>query len=372
VGLTSIVITGGGTGGHLFAGLAVAEALREREPQMRIAFAGRGLPWERREVESAGYEYESVRCCAWPGSVGARRMKASRVWRMGRFVAANSSGFLHGRRLLRRRRTSAVVGLGGYASAPVARAAISLGVPLILLEQNAAPGRVTRWLSRKAACVCTSFEPDHALSAAKVEHTGNPVRRSFLLQNRLATEREKLLVITGGSLGAGPLNTAAPDALARIKPLLADWRIVHQTGERDAVATGERYRQLGLPAEVTALADLSSLLPRAGLAISRAGGSTLAELALCGVPAIVCPYPQASEDHQRKNAAALGNACRVVEQELRDLPGRLAAELTSLLSDAGLRRSLSERIRCRARPDAAMRVTQVISQFLASASAWAS
>ncbi|HEV3338914.1 MAG TPA: UDP-N-acetylglucosamine--N-acetylmuramyl-(pentapeptide) pyrophosphoryl-undecaprenol N-acetylglucosamine transferase [Pirellulales bacterium] len=353
----SIVFTGGGTGGHLFAGLAAAEAFRELEPDATILFAGRGLPWERREVGLAGYEYASVPCCPWPGSAST-----GRTWRVGRFVAMNSAGFLSGRRLLRRHGASVVVALGGYSSAPVGRAAVSLRVPLVLLEQNALPGRVTRWLSRKAACVCASFEPQADLAAGNVQHTGNPIRRGFLWQDRKAGDRERLLVVTGGSLGAGPLNSVVPAALAKVKPLVAGWRIVHQTGERDLAATRDRYRELDVAAEVVAFADLASLFPRAGLAISRAGGSTLSELALCGVPTIVCPYPQASKDHQRKNAAALGDACRVVEQELPDLAGRLAAELTTLLTDAELRRSLSRRMLLRARPDAAARVARTIQR----------
>jgi UDP-N-acetylglucosamine--N-acetylmuramyl-(pentapeptide) pyrophosphoryl-undecaprenol N-acetylglucosamine transferase len=364
----SIVFTGGGTGGHLFAGLAVAEAFRALEPDARIVFAGRGLTWERREVESAGYDYEAVSCCAWPSAFMVPPWR-QRTWRVGRFLALNSSGFLRGRRMLRRRRISAVVGLGGYSSAPVARAAISLRLPLILLEQNVSLGRVTRWLSSQAACVCTSFEPDGTLSPANVEHTGNPIRRRFLLRDPPTGERERLLIITGGSLGAGPLNTAVPEALARIKPLVASWRIVHQTGERDVAATHNRYRHLGISAEVTPFADLPSLLPRAGLAISRAGGATLAELAGCGVPAIICPYPQASEDHQRKNAAAFCEACRVVEQELPDLPGRLARELSELLTDTELRRSLSDGMLYRACPDASAQVAHIIRRFAVSSRA---
>jgi UDP-N-acetylglucosamine--N-acetylmuramyl-(pentapeptide) pyrophosphoryl-undecaprenol N-acetylglucosamine transferase len=363
----SIVFTGGGTGGHLFAGLAVAEAFRALEPDSRIVFAGRGSPWERREVESAGYDYESVSCCAW-SSAFIRSPWTQRTWRVGRFLAMNSSGFLHGRRMLRRQHALAVVGLGGYSSAPVGRAAVSLRLPLILLEQNAVPGKVTRWLSREAACVCTSFDVDRVLRGARVQYTGNPVRRCFLRQSSRGA-RERLLVITGGSLGAGPLNAAVPEALAKIKPLVASWRIVHQTGERDVAATHDRYRHLGISAAVTPFADLPSLLPRAGLAISRAGGSTLAELAICGVPAIVCPFPEASEDHQRKNAVAFGEACRVVEQEPPDLPGRLARELSELLTDAELRRSLSERMLCRARPDAAAQVAQIIRRLALSPSA---
>jgi UDP-N-acetylglucosamine--N-acetylmuramyl-(pentapeptide) pyrophosphoryl-undecaprenol N-acetylglucosamine transferase len=350
----SIIFTGGGTGGHLFAGLAAAEALRQMEPLPRIVFAGCGNEWERHEVKRSGYDYAAVPCCPWP----------CRAHQSGRFLATNFRGFLAGRRLLHRYRASAVVGLGGYVSAPVARAAVGLRVPLVLLEQNAVPGRVTRWLSRQAACVCTSFESTTLAYCKKVRHTGNPIRRS-LLENLRTAEREKLLVVTGGSLGAGALNAAVPDALRRIRSLLIGWRIIHQTGSRDLIATRERYRELPLPAEVMEFADLVSLLPRAGLVISRAGGSTLSELAVAGVPALVCPYPGASENHQRKNAAAFADACRVIDQEPPDFVGRMARELAELTTDTALRQELSRGISHRARPDAAQRVADAIRQTAA-------
>lgn len=345
----TIVFTGGGTLGHLFAGLAVADAVREIEPQARIAFAGRGAPVERQQVEKSGYDYHSVPSHPWP----------RRPWTTARFFAANLRGFFNGRRLLQDFCPEVVVGLGGYSSAPVGRAAISLRLPLVLLEQNAVVGRVNRWLSRHAAALCTSFEPASAARSCRMYHTGNPVRDSFL-KHRLRCPREKLLLITGGSLGAAALNVAVPGALAKVKPLVQDWRIIHQAGQRDAAATNERYRQLGLTAKVTAFADMVSLLPRAGLAVCRAGGSTIAELQVTGTPALLCPYPQASDDHQRRNAAVLGSACRVIDESSSDFAGRLSRELTALLTDAGLRAEMSQAMLRQSRPDAARQVAQIV------------
>ncbi|HET6882456.1 MAG TPA: UDP-N-acetylglucosamine--N-acetylmuramyl-(pentapeptide) pyrophosphoryl-undecaprenol N-acetylglucosamine transferase [Pirellulales bacterium] len=345
-----IVFTGGGTLGHLFAGMAVAEALREIAPDSDIHFVGRGSANEGQHVTSAGYQYHCVPCHPWP----------RRLWNAPRFLTANLRGFAIARRLLDRLGADVVVGLGGYSSAPVARAAVSRQIPLVLLEQNAVPGRVTRWLSRHASCVCTSFAAS-GLRCRRIFQTGNPVRSDFA-GHRLAVPREKLLVITGGSLGAAALNAAVPQALGYLKRLVDGWRIVHQAGERELHSTIERYRRCAIAAEVTAFADLASLLPRAGLAVCRAGGSTIAELQVSGTPAILCPYPHASDDHQRHNAAALGDACRVVEQTPPGFAERLADELALALSDERLRAEMSRAMIRRSRPGAARDVASLIER----------
>jgi UDP-N-acetylglucosamine--N-acetylmuramyl-(pentapeptide) pyrophosphoryl-undecaprenol N-acetylglucosamine transferase len=348
----SIVFAGGGTLGHLFPGLAVADALRDLQRMVRIHFAGRGTANERRFVEEASCDFHRIPCHPWP----------RRPWAAARFLASNLCGFTTARRMLRNVQADVVVGLGGYGSAPVGRAAISLHIPLVLLEQNAVPGRVSRWLSRHAGCVCTSFGNQATWRCERVCYTGNPVRRSFI-ERQVTRPREKLLVVTGGSLGASALNAAVPEALARLKVVVDGWRIVHQTGEREVKDTRERYRQLGLAAEVTAFADLPSLLPRASLALCRAGGSTIAELLATGTPAVLCPYPHASDDHQRHNAAALGEACRVVEQQSPDFAGRLANELALLLGDAPLRARMSQAMLGQSRPRAACEVANLLLGF---------
>ncbi|HEV3023338.1 MAG TPA: UDP-N-acetylglucosamine--N-acetylmuramyl-(pentapeptide) pyrophosphoryl-undecaprenol N-acetylglucosamine transferase, partial [Pirellulales bacterium] len=143
-----IMFAGGGTLGHLFSGLAVAEQLSQAEPSARITFAGNGRECERDLVRTAGFGYLTVACRPWP----------SRPWAAGEFIARNFAGFVVARRFLRRQRVTAVVGLGAFASAPVAKAAVSLRLPLVLIEQNAIPGRVNRWLAPRAAVVCAGFD----------------------------------------------------------------------------------------------------------------------------------------------------------------------------------------------------------------------
>jgi UDP-N-acetylglucosamine--N-acetylmuramyl-(pentapeptide) pyrophosphoryl-undecaprenol N-acetylglucosamine transferase len=235
--LSSIVFAGGGTLGHLFAGLAVADAMHGCVPSSSLHFVGLGVESERKHVEGAGYGYHAIACSPWP----------RRPWAAGNFFISNLCGYLNARRMLRELRAGVVVGLGGYASAPVARAAVSLAIPLVLLEQNAVPGRVNRWLSRYAVCICASFPSPSAWRSNKVYVTGNPIRRGFHSPVCVAggtpafyraaetptpqiARRERLLVITGGSQGAAALNAAVPAALGKCQPLLDGWRIVHQSG----------------------------------------------------------------------------------------------------------------------------------------------
>ena len=167
-----IVFAGGGTGGHLFPGIATAERLGQELPGVRITFAGTGRPFERRAVAEAGFDYLTLRCHAWP----------RRLWQVVPFVRENLAGYRAAQRFLEEQCVTAVVGLGGFASAPMARAALRRGIPLALLEQNVVPGRVTRWLSRSATFVCAALEETtrYLDPRSAVLVTGNPIRAAFV------------------------------------------------------------------------------------------------------------------------------------------------------------------------------------------------
>lgn len=362
-----VVFAGGGTGGHLFPGLAVADELRRANPRLRIAFAGGGRAWECEQVARSGHEYLSTPCRPWPG----------RRWSAGQFLVQNALGYYTALQFLRRHRVAAVVGLGGYASAPTARAAVSCGIPLVLLEQNALPGKVNRWLAPSASLVCAAFEESRAYlrSAGAFCLTGNPIRlgdgfgaRCALPQARapeLDVPPERQLLVVGGSRGSRSLNQTVPRALARIPIAPQGWSIMHQAGQAETAETQALYEASGLRATVVPfLDDLPQALAGSQLAICRAGGSTLAELAVAGTPAILCPYPQAADDHQRRNAVsyAAAGACLVVdEQEPPDsFPKRLSAAVAGLASDAQLRRNLSAAMLRLARPQAARHVAELV------------
>ncbi|MDZ7620817.1 MAG: UDP-N-acetylglucosamine--N-acetylmuramyl-(pentapeptide) pyrophosphoryl-undecaprenol N-acetylglucosamine transferase, partial [Patescibacteria group bacterium] len=290
------ILTGGGTGGHLFPGLAVAERLAAMQPSAEITIAGTGPLGFSELIEQAGHRYLQLSC----------RPFTTRPLGLLRSAAANARAYWASLRFLARNRTAAVIGLGGYASAPMARAAAARGIPLILLEQNAVPGKATGYLARWAKAVCLALpEASAALPAECPVHvTGNPVRMEFGVPTVVPGTPPQLLII-GGSGGAQALNRTVPAVLSRLRPSLAAWRIVHQTGRHDFEATRHGYAAAGLQATVLPWLDnMADQMRRSHLAISRAGGTTLAELAASGLPAVLVPYPHAAGDHQRANARA--------------------------------------------------------------------
>ena len=287
-----VVFAGGGTGGHLFPGLAVAEKLSANRPGLRITFVGTGKPLERQRVAAAGFDYVSL-----PSRPLPRRASEAIS-----FVVENVAGYFAAGRLLDEEHVAGVVALGGYASVPMGRAAARRRLPLILLEQNVLLGKANRWLSRFADLVCTSFaETEQQIRSRRaVRCTGNPVRGFETLSEKRDQPR---LIVLGGSGGARSLNENVPRALYKIRHLLTGWKILHQSGEADLESTRELYRKFALEARVEAFwPELPRLLAGSSLAVCRAGGTTLAELAAAATPAVLLPYPHAADDHQRKNA----------------------------------------------------------------------
>ncbi len=392
-----IVFAGGGTAGHLFPGLAVAEQLLIIAPRARITIATGSKPQERELVLRAGYEHLQLPSRPLPrGPRGA--------WR---FVKENLAGYRAAARFARAEDISLVVGLGGYASAPMAWAAAAGRLPLVLLEQNTVPGRATRWFAPRASLVCIAFEEAGKLlrAAGPVRLTGNPIRSGFesadhsvvrLIRRpprkaasveasslngdlvsdgpangglpRAARLPQRQLLILGGSGGAHTLNEQIPRALYKLHDQLRGWRIVHQTGSRDREATAALYRKLAVPALTVSFVErLQPLLRGADLVISRAGGTTLAELATTGSPALLVPYPHAASDHQRKNANIFAAAGAAEILDTRELDGRLdnafASALTPLLQNEHIRQSMSRSMRELARPDAAWHVATMIAQL---------
>ena len=370
-----IVFAGGGTGGHLFPGLAVAERLAATIPRVRISFCGSGKTFEREHVSRAGFDYFALPSRPLPH--GVREAVA--------FVVANLAGYLAAGRFLRRDRVAAVVGLGGYASVPLGRAAARHGLPLVLLEQNVVPGRATRWLGRRATLICTAFEATSSWLRCRcpVRVTGNPLRRGFQRRRCQATltltlsqgERgpARQLLVLGGSSGAQSLNENLPRALYKVRPQLTGWRIVHQAGQSEVDSTRALYGKLALEATVVPFVnDMPQVLAATDLAICRAGGTTLAELAATGVPAVLLPYPHATDLHQAANArhfAAAGGCITIDPREVTGrLDGQLAEVVRTVLSSDGLRQRMSAAMYRLARPNAADDVAELIWSIVSSRS----
>jgi UDP-N-acetylglucosamine--N-acetylmuramyl-(pentapeptide) pyrophosphoryl-undecaprenol N-acetylglucosamine transferase len=366
-----IVFAGGGTAGHLFPGLAVAAELSGLNCAPRITFAGSGKAFEQRLVKEAGCEYLSVPCA--PVKFSPRGLM--------RFIAGNFTGYRKSRRFIRRHQVKLVVGLGGYASVPMARAASALDVPLVLLEQNAFPGKATRWLASRAELICTAYEStqQHLSHDCPVRVTGNPIRAGFQPRRRrkpaalgAPIPAPRQLLVLGGSGGARSLNQHVPRALYKLSNKLIGWSIIHQTGPTQAAATQELYRKFALDAQATPFVqNLPEVLRESDLVICRAGATTLAEIAATAVPAVMIPYPLATDDHQRLNAEPFvaAGAARMIDE--RTITGRLDNELVATIEELLIhpkqRQSMSAAMYELARPDAAWQVAMMIFDLVSQA-----
>lgn len=350
LGDARIAVMAGGTGGHVFPALAVAETLRAQGMQVFWIGTERGM--ESRLVPEHGFELERVRVEGLRGKglsqvVGAPFKVARALWQASQ--------------ILRRRGPSVVLGMGGFASGPGGLAARALGVPLVIHEQNRVPGLTNQWLARIAARVFEAF-PGSFPPERRAVATGNPVRETI---TDLPPPRERFagrngpgnLLVVGGSLGAKALNETVPAALALI-PREERPRVRHQAGQQTLEIARQAYAAAGVEAEVTPfIADMAAAYAWADLVVCRAGALTISELAAAGVGSILIPYPHAVDDHQTGNARYLvdTNAAQLVIQ--RDLTASdLAQRLQQLLADRATLLAMAEAARAKAHPDAAERI----------------
>jgi UDP-N-acetylglucosamine--N-acetylmuramyl-(pentapeptide) pyrophosphoryl-undecaprenol N-acetylglucosamine transferase len=342
----SVLIAGGGTGGHLYPGIAVARELLSRVPGARVAFVGTAAGIEARVVPREGFELETIR------SAG---LKGKSLQSLARGMGLLPMSALDAWQVLSRRTPSVVIGVGGYSSGPVVALAAARGIPTLLMEQNAVPGLTNRMLAPLVRSAAVTYDEAMRFFGAKAFVAGNPVRPEFFEDEGTHDEHEGTRVLVfGGSQGAHAINMAMVEAAARLAhaPGVA---ITHQTGERDLDAVRDGYARAGLQARVEPfLYQMDREMKAADIVVSRAGATTLAELTAAGRPSILIPLPTATDDHQRKNAEALvrHGAAQMIEQ--RGLTGeRLAAEILALAGDAARRRAMSDAARRLARPDAA-------------------
>jgi len=350
-----VLVMAGGTGGHIFPGLAVAEELVARKVPVTWLGAVGGL--ETRLVPQRGLPIETIAFSGVRGKGVARLLAtpprlAAAVWRA--------------RSLLRRLQPRCVLSLGGYVAAPGGIAARLAGVPLVVHEQNRIPGMTNRLLARMARRVLTGF----ADVFAQGEWVGNPVRATIAAlpapAARLAGREGPLrLLVLGGSQGAQSLNASVPDMLRRRSP---DFGAIvrHQCGEKHLDRTRAAYAEAGVEADVMPFVqDMAETYAWADLAICRAGALTLAELAAAGVPAILVPYPHAVDDHQTANAGAAveaGAARLVVEGD--GFVKRLGLTLDAIADRATLR-TMADAAHTLARPDAARRIAEICLEVAA-------
>ncbi len=363
-----VVIAGGGTGGHLYPGLAIAEALRRRSPEIDITFVG-GDRLERRVVPEEGWPFRPITARALPRRAGLGAVRA---------LAASAVGTIQAFRLLWASRPDVVIATGGYVCAPVGFAAVLTGAPLVVQEQNLHPGLTTRLLARWARWVSVPHGQAAArLHARRTEITGVPIRRRALEGDRgrgltrwNLEERRTTLLVLGGSQGAHSLNRAVC-RLANLLMYEARLQILHQTGTEDLhwvdEAIGHR-EHIGPPAvrhvAVPFFEAIGDAYACADLVLCRAGASTLAEINAWGLPSILVPYPYAAQGHQEENAEILtraGAAVRVGDADLRGTA--LVDAVQTLLGDERRRAAMAAASRALGRPDAAEVVAGLLIDF---------
>jgi UDP-N-acetylglucosamine--N-acetylmuramyl-(pentapeptide) pyrophosphoryl-undecaprenol N-acetylglucosamine transferase len=353
----SVIIAGGGTGGHIYPGIAIAQEFQRRNARTEVVFIGTARGLETRIVPREGFRLELIEVAALKGVSLLRRVKA---------LLLLPRSFFAVRSLIHRFRPDVVIGVGGYSSGPVVLMAAWMGIPTLVAESNALPGFTNRRLARFVRAAAVSFEEARAFFGAKAEITGNPVRADFFTAPRKEPGTVAHVLITGGSQGARAINEAMIAAL----PLLAVERdrlsITHQTGEADYERVRAAYAQAGLPAEVKPFIErMVDEFARADFVVSRAGATTVAELAAAGKPALMIPFPFAADDHQRKNAEAVerAGAGRMILQA--ELTGeRLAQEMLQLARDPQRLRHMAEASRKLAHPDAAARVVDLAMKVI--------
>lgn len=358
-----VLITGGGTGGHLYPALAVAGLLRKFDPDGDILFVGTGEGLESKVVPEAGYSFHKIAAGKWPRNISFKALSD---------LVLLGKGYLQGVGIIKEFHPHAVFATGGYVSVPLGLAAASLRVPLFLHEQNSIPGMANKLLSRWAKITFTTFPHDKGSfpSRAKIVHSGLPVRSEILQVDRLQGFRyfgldpeTFTVLVTGGSRGARRINQVMLEVYRKISlgnSVLSQLQVIHLTGSAEYRKFCQEMERMGLNTDKIGklvikpyLHEMEYALKVADLVISRAGAATLAEITALGIPAILIPYPFATGDHQYHNARYLesqGAAVLIPEKELT--PAGLLKEIEKLAGDKNLREKMSRQSLRIGRPEA--------------------
>jgi len=350
----AVVLAGGGTGGHIFPALAIAEAIRKDQPDAAVRFVGTARGLETKYVPAAGYPLDLVPSAQVTGRGLLRGLG-------GMLTALRGIGVA--RAQLRAHGADLVIGVGGYASVGGVAAALTLGIPTVLLEPNALPGRANRLLGRFARRVFVAFEDAIPFfPAGRAVLTGRPVRA---LPRAAARGEDGVtrLVITGGSQGARSISRAICGTLPRLAEI-PRLEITHQTGAASLDETRAAYEAAHVRGDVAAFFDdLPERMARADLVVARSGG-TVAEICVAGVASVLVPYPFAADDHQMANARELerAGACLVVADA--EAGEKLGDAVVELLRDPARRARMGEAALRRARPDAAGDIWRLCAELL--------
>jgi len=348
-----VIIAGGGTGGHLFPGIAVAREIQRRYPTARILFVGAEQGIEARVVPSEGFELRTL-------AIGGLKGKGVAV--KVRNALGMISAFFTALQLLRSIRPDAVIGVGGYASFPLISAAIVSGLPRLIMEQNAMPGLANRTVGRWVDFAAVTDPRTVSYFEDRAVVTGNPVRPQFKSIPAKVHIPPYTILIFGGSQGAQSINKAVMQALEHLTDLKSQVRFVHQTGERQIEEVRAAYEAAGFRGEVRSFFnDFHEQYAAADLIVSRSGATTVAEIKAAGRAAILVPFPFATDDHQMKNAQSMAEQKAAILIRNDELSGeRLAKEIRDLLMNPSRLNDIETSARHLAMLDAETRIVNLM------------
>lgn len=356
----SVVIAGGGTGGHLYPGIALAKSLMKHDANIQITFVGTQQGIESRVLPHEGFRLKTI----WSGGLlGKKGIGRLINWLKLPVSLLQSMGYL----LMNRPKL--VVGVGGYVSGPLTLSAWVLRIPVLIHEQNTVPGATNRWLAKIADKVAITFEMSKKyFPAHKVVETGNMIREEFTeatAANIPASEKFTVLVL-GGSQGARSINRALIAALDTLEPLKDRLHFIHQTGQSDETEVREGYKHKGFSADAQAfIYDMVEQYRKASLIICRSGATTLAEVTALGIPSVLVPYPFAAHNHQEHNARALesnGAAQVILDKDVNG--GQLAKIIRDSIEHPDALREMGNKSFQMGRRDATERARQLCTELM--------
>lgn len=358
-----ILISGGGTGGHIFPAIAIANEIRRREPDADILFVGAEGKMEMEKVPKAGYKIEGLWISGFHRGLDMRNFS---------FPFKLISSYFRSGTIVRKFKPDVAVGTGGFASGPALNAAIRNGVPALIQEQNSYPGVTNKILSRKAKKVCVAYDGmNKYFPAEKVVKTGNPVRQSIILCNVKPEKARKdfdldldskILLVVGGSLGSRTLNNCVKAGLDKLRE--ANIQVLWQTGSLlfdECKSSAKGYDNVKVFDFIT---NIDHAYAAADVIVSRAGAIAISELCLVGKPVILVPFPFAAEDHQTKNALALVNGNAAVHISDKAAQNELVTAAITLLNNDSKRKELADNIQNFAIPDAAERIVDEVFKLI--------
>lgn len=349
-----VIISGGGTGGHIFPAVSIANAIKALRPDAKILFVGALGRMEMQRVPAAGYEIKGLPICGFDRKNLLKNFKVLyKIWKSQRMA----------KQIIKDFQPQVAVGVGGYASGPTLNKAAAMGIPCLIQEQNSYAGVTNKLLAKKAEKICVAYEGmERFFPAEKIILTGNPVRQA-LLDTTISREdaiksfgldpTKKTILLVGGSLGARTINESVLQHLDLVRS--SDVQFIWQTGKYYSAAIAEQLKGQDIPnLKVTDfISDMGAAYKAADLVISRAGASSISEFCLIGKPVILVPSPNVAEDHQTKNALALSTRNAAIYVKDAEAPATLLELAVKTVNDEAKLKSLSENVLKLALPDSA-------------------